>query len=56
MKSVILIYICITIIRSQKDDDDLQVNILPSDKYRLNKRDLTNLKSDIERQVMKIIF
>jgi hypothetical protein len=32
-------------------DDDLSINMLPSDKYKINKRDLVNLKSDIERQV-----
>jgi hypothetical protein len=36
-------------------DDQLQVNILPSDKYKLNQRDLVSLKSDIERQVNFII-
>jgi hypothetical protein len=33
-------------------EDQLQVNILPSDKYKLNQRDLVSLKSDIERQVI----
>lgn len=38
-------------INSQATQDDLEINILPSDKYRLSKRDLINLKSDLERQV-----
>ena len=33
------------------EQDDLDINIIPSEKYKLNKRDLINLKSDIERQV-----
>ena len=37
----------------QQGKEDLEINILPSDKYRLNKRDLLNLKSDLERQVIK---
>lgn len=37
-------------------DDELSINIIPSDKYKLNRRDLINLKSDIERQVLKIVI
>jgi hypothetical protein len=37
---------------TSKDDSELQINILPSEKYKINKRDLLNLKSDIERQVI----
>lgn len=33
------------------EDDELAINFLPSEKYRLNKKDLINLKTDIERQV-----
>jgi hypothetical protein len=40
-------------IRGEDKPDDLEINILPSDKYRLSKRDLLNLKSDLERQVRK---
>jgi hypothetical protein len=32
-------------------DEELQINIIPSEKYKMNHRDLQNLKSDIERQV-----
>ena len=39
----------------QQGSEDLEINILPSDKYRLNKRDLLNLKSDLERQVISKI-
>ena len=48
MKLIILLVI-LNFIKNQ--EDDLQVNILPSEKYALNKRDLITLKSDIERQV-----
>ena len=44
-----LIFTSVIVIYSQ--DDELQVNILPSEKYKLNQRDLVSLKSDIERQV-----
>ena len=51
-KLILIFSILLTItniINSQSEE--LQVNILPSDKYKLNSRDLTSLKSDIERQV-----
>jgi len=51
-KVTILIAILTTCIYTQKDD--LQVNIIPSDKYKINKRDLVSLKSDIERQVSNL--
>lgn len=37
---------------SKDNEDQLSINIIPSDKYKLNKRDLRNLKDDIERQVI----
>lgn len=48
MKIFLIIFLC-NLLKCQ--DDQLQVNILPSDKYKLNRRDLVSLKSDIERQV-----
>ena len=33
------------------DEDELAINFLPSEKYKLNKKDLLNLRTDIERQV-----
>jgi len=51
---IILFFIIVnvfTYIRPQETSEDLEINILPSDKYRLSKRDLLNLKSDLERQV-----
>jgi hypothetical protein len=36
--------------------DELSIDILPSDRYRLNKRDINHLKSDIERQVTLIVI
>lgn len=39
-----------------EDDSELTINILPSEKYKLNKRDLLNLKTDIERQVKNIFY
>jgi hypothetical protein len=36
--------------------DDLSIDILPSERYKLNKRDLNNLKSDVERQVTLIVI
>ncbi len=32
--------------------DDLSINFLPSSKYKINNKDLSILKSDIERQVL----
>jgi hypothetical protein len=46
---IILINICL--IFTQTANNDLSIDILPSEKYRLDKRDLGYLKSDIERQV-----
>ena len=51
MNSMKFIITLILIIFCKSEDDDLQLNILPSEKYALNKRDLITLKSDIERQV-----
>ncbi len=54
MKSIIfllLIILSVISVKTAEEDDQLEVNILPSDKYRLNKRDLQTLQSDIERQV-----
>jgi hypothetical protein len=36
-------------------EDDLSIDILPSEKYKLNKRDINHLKNDIERQVKLIV-
>ena len=44
-----LILITLKFIYSQKEE--LSIDILPSDRYKLNKRELSILKSDIERQV-----
>jgi hypothetical protein len=46
---LIIVLVLLNFIKNQ--EDDLQLNILPSEKYALNKRDLITLKSDIERQV-----
>lgn len=45
------VFTFILFIMTVSQEDDLQLNILPSEKYALNKRDLITLKSDIERQV-----
>jgi len=47
--TLIIIYVLITIVDCQKDD--LRINFLPSTKYKMNTKDLSILKSDIERQV-----
>lgn len=36
--------------------DDLKINFLPSNKYKLNKKDLTILKEDLERQISQRVF
>jgi hypothetical protein len=53
---LIFIFNTFIFINMQDKPDDLEINILPSDKYRLSKRDLINLKSDLERQVRKYEF
>ena len=35
-------------------EEELSINFLPSEKYKLNKKDLINLRTDIERQVNKL--
>jgi hypothetical protein len=50
--TIILYYI--TYIKCQKDE--LAINIIPSNKYRLNRKDLAYLKADIERSVQYSIF
>ena len=36
--------------------DDLKINFIPSDKYKLNRKDLAILKEDLERQVSQRVF
>jgi hypothetical protein len=51
MKIILELTILLILHININSQEDLQVNILPSDKYKLSKRDLSSLKSDIERQV-----
>lgn len=40
----------------QQEEEDLKINFLPSDKYKLNKKDLSMLREDIERQIQQRVF
>ena len=48
---IIFLFIFSNYVLCQKDD--LSINFLPSTKYKMNTKDLSILKSDIERQVNK---
>ena len=56
MKIILVLIIHIILHVKIHSQEDLQVNILPSDKYKLSKRDLSSLKSDIERQVLYLFI
>jgi hypothetical protein len=53
---IIFINILTPYVTADDEPQELELNILPSEKYKLNKRDLGNLKSDLERQVIIHIY
>lgn len=53
MKIKTIIFIFLLLMKGYSlQKDDLSINFLPSTKYKMNSKDLSILKSDIERQVI----